>query len=62
MKTRSENSKLITLFHASRPKFLAASVAPNRRVVTFMRLAFKKEAVLMNLMGVFHRLTFLRRR
>jgi hypothetical protein len=28
MKFRFEYSKLITLFHASRPKFLVASVAP----------------------------------
>jgi 1,4-dihydroxy-2-naphthoate octaprenyltransferase len=28
MKSRSENSKLITLFHASRPNFLAASASP----------------------------------
>ena len=28
MKSRSENSKLITLFYACRPKFLVASVAP----------------------------------
>jgi len=28
MKSRSENSNMITLFHACRPKFLVASAAP----------------------------------
>jgi hypothetical protein len=36
--------------------------APNRRVVTFMRLAFKKKVIAIHSMDVFHRLTLLRRR